>query len=206
MLNNPLRGVVVAVVIGACAFAQRELIAPGTGSDVNQGVYVHDSARALELFANGQKMERLKEWTKAADFYQEVIEKFADSVVQSDVDQDNNVIQYKSVTIAVQERLTKWPDEGLAVYKARFEPVAAGILEQAGRGDNAALQKIFSLYFTTESGKQAGLRLIDLYLESGEFAAAARIGERLLAVHPTIEAQRPMVLFRTALAAASVGR
>src|SRR5204863_4973 len=83
----------------------------------------------------------------------------------------------------------------LAVYKARFEPVAAGILEQAGRGANAALQKIFSLYFVTDSGKQAGLRLIDLYLESGEFAAAARIGERLLQGHPTIEAQRPMVLF-----------
>src|SRR5436853_3139657 len=107
MLNNPLRVIFVGIFTGVCAFAQRNLVMdnPTNGNDVNQGVYVHDSARALELFANGQKMERLKEWTKAADFYQEVIEKFADSVVQSEVDTDNNVVQYKSVTIAVQERL-----------------------------------------------------------------------------------------------------
>ena len=59
------------------------------------------------------------------------------------------------MTIAVQERLTKWPDEGLAVYRARFEPAAAGILEQAKREDNGALQKVFSLYFATDAGKQA---------------------------------------------------
>ena len=34
-------------------------------------------------------------------------------------------IKYASVTVAVQERLARWPEEGLSVYKTRFEPQAA---------------------------------------------------------------------------------
>src|SRR4051794_35223375 len=41
------------------------------GKDSTEGVYVRDSALAQEKFALAQKMERLKEWNKSADLYQE---------------------------------------------------------------------------------------------------------------------------------------
>src|SRR5688572_3032099 len=58
------------------------------GKDSNEGVYVRDSAAALEKLALAQRMERLKEWDKAADILQEVMEKYPDRVVQSAVDKD----------------------------------------------------------------------------------------------------------------------
>src|SRR6185436_11830241 len=62
------------------------------------------------------------------------------------------------------------------------------------------LSRVMKLYFVTEAGKQAGIRLVDLLLESGEFAEAARVGDRLLDWHPNLIVERPKVLFRTALA------
>ncbi|MGB7157492.1 MAG: hypothetical protein WBD40_05465, partial [Tepidisphaeraceae bacterium] len=178
--------------------------APGdsaiVGKESNQGVYVRDSAVAVEKFALAQRMERLKDWNKAADALQEIVEKNADRVVPSQVDDKNVIYQYTSVTTAVQERLAKWPPEGLDVYRARFEPIAAAILENAAPEDLGALHRAYGLYFVTDTGKAAGMRLVDLYMESGEFPAAAWMGERLLAWHPSIDAERPRLIYRAALA------
>jgi outer membrane protein assembly factor BamB len=172
---------------------------PAAG-DSSQGVYVRDSAIAADKFELGKRMERLKEWPKSADVYQEILEKYQDRVVPTAMDDKGNPIQYASVTVAVQQRLARWPAEGLAVYLARFEPVAAVALEQVRQDDYAALHRIFALYFVTDSARQAGIRLMDLYLENGEFSAAAWIGQHLLEWHPHLTADQPLVLFRTALA------
>ncbi|MDB5303459.1 MAG: bamB 4 [Phycisphaerales bacterium] len=170
------------------------------GKEPTEGVYVRDSAGAVEKLALAQKMERLKEWNKSADLYQEVITKYSDRVVPSALDKDKKINQYTSITFGVQEKLAKWPQEGLDVYRARFETPAAAMLENARPGDAAALNKVYSVYFVTESGKQAAIRLIDLYLERGEFPAAAWLGDRLLTLHPGLLTERPGTLYRTALA------
>src|SRR5579859_5252896 len=46
------------------------------GKESTEGVYVRDSATAVEKLALAQKMEKLKEWAKSADLYQEVIGKY----------------------------------------------------------------------------------------------------------------------------------
>ncbi|MDB5289757.1 MAG: outer rane biosis protein BamB [Phycisphaerales bacterium] len=170
------------------------------GKEPTEGVYVRDSAGAVEKLALAQKMERLKEWNKSADLYQEVITKYSDRVVPSGLDRDKKINQYTSITFGVQEKLAKWPQEGLDVYRARFETPAAAMLENARPDDAAALNKVYSVYFVTESGKQAAIRLIDLYLERGEFPAAAWLGDRLLTLHPGLVTERPGILYRTALA------
>ena len=93
------------------------------GKDSTEGVYVRDSALAQEKFALAQKMERLKEWNKSADLYQEILEKYADRVVASRVDKDQRIYQYISVTKGVQDALSAWPEEGRNVYRARYEAV-----------------------------------------------------------------------------------
>jgi len=210
--SGHLAAVFIALIVmlgrwnGAKEIAQLELPigdrdpAVGSNSDAAEGVFVRDSVRALDKFTLGQRMERLREWNKAADVFQEILEKDADAVVQSKTDQNGHAYQYKSVTIAVQERLAHWPAEGLRVYKARFEPAAQAMLEGAKRDDYETLHKVFSLYFATDSGKKAGMRLIDLYLENGDFAAAAWMADRLLAFQPDLAIERPRVLYRAALA------
>src|SRR6185436_18581400 len=192
-----------AVGVGAAriVFNGGQLALEGSGPvDPQQGVYVRDSAIAADKFELGKRMERLKEWPKSADVYQEILEKYQDRVVPTVTNDKGQAIKYASVTVAVQERLARWPEEGLTVYKTRFEPAAATLLEQARRDDLPALHRIFSLYFATDSAKTAGMRLIDLYLEQGEFSAAAWIGDRLLDWHPGISAERAEILFRTAAA------
>src|SRR5207249_3885857 len=72
-------GYCVAVLVFAVsgAFAQIARNLPDTaGKQLNQGVYVRDSGGAVEKLALAQRMERLKEWDKAADVYQEVLDKY----------------------------------------------------------------------------------------------------------------------------------
>jgi outer membrane protein assembly factor BamB/TolA-binding protein len=170
------------------------------------GVYVRDSAVAVEKLALAQRMERLKEWDKSADVYQEIVEKYADRVVPNQTDPTGAdpagaPRSYSSVTLEVQRRMSKWPDEGIHAYQARFEAPAAAMLEAAGVDDAAALNKILSEYFPTDAAKAAGLRLIELYIENGEFPAAAWLGERLLQYHRNLgPTDEPRLMFRTALA------
>ncbi len=172
------------------------------------GVYVKDSATASDKFELAKRMERLKEWHKSADVYQEILRNFRDPVVPTATDNDQKPITYSGVTLAVRDRLCQWPEEGLAVYRTRFEPAAAAMLDKARADDPEVLQKILNLYFVTETAKKAGIRLMDLNLEGGDFAGAAWVGELLLQKHPTLgraginpsAQERAGVLFRTAIA------
>jgi outer membrane protein assembly factor BamB len=196
-----------ALTLPICALAQVAPVPPPVvdnpdsinGKEPAEGVYVRDSATAAEKKTLAIKMERLKEWNKSADLYQEVIVKYADRVVPSQVNKDNTICQYTSISNSVQERLAKWPQEGLDIYRARYETPAQTLLD-SGPNDIATLNKVYSIYFITEAGKQAGIRLIDLYLETGEYPAAAWLGDRLLTLHPGLITERSSVLYRTALA------
>ena len=69
---------VSGVIAGAAApqaFAQfaREGSPLSTVAD-QPTVYVRDSAIAADKFELGKRMERLKEWHKSADVYQEILE------------------------------------------------------------------------------------------------------------------------------------
>jgi outer membrane protein assembly factor BamB len=166
----------------------------------SSSVYVQDSAIALDRMALAQRMEGLKEWGKSAEIYQEIIEKFSDRVVPSHLDDKGSVDQYTSVMTLVNQRLRSWPADGLTVYRTKYELTAQNLLNTA-RGDNLApLHEVFTRYFVSDSGKQAGLRLIDAYFELGDFPAATWIGQALL-LHPNLEAERAKVLFRVGLAA-----
>ncbi|MDB5296060.1 MAG: hypothetical protein JWO31_2043, partial [Phycisphaerales bacterium] len=172
------------------------------GRENSEFVFVRDSAAAQEKFALAQKMERLKEWDKSADLYQEVLEKFRDRVIPDGKNAAGVIDRYTSVTWGVLRQLAKWPPEGLDVYRARYEPRAAALVAKATGDDVGPLHEAFAKFFVTESGKRAGIRLIDAALERGEYAAAAEAGDQLLTTYPKAHliAERPGVLFRTALA------
>jgi len=166
-----------------------------------QSVYVRDSGIASERLALAERMEKLGEGDKSADGYQEIIDKYADRMVPRRTDASNQVTQYMSVTLVVQEKLAQWPRAGVDAYRRRFEDIAQAKLAAVPPGDAAALQRVMTVYFPTDAGKQAGLRLMSDSFERGEFASSAWIGRRLLQLHPSlVDAERATVLFQTALA------
>jgi len=185
--------IVFAFGAGAAQNAQKEK---------EPAVYVKESTKAADTFELARRMERLKEWHKAADAYQEILEdpRCADSVVPTVFDTEQRPLKYEGFGLAVRDRLCAWPLEGLTVYRARFEPAAAALLQKAGSTGGELLREVLNRYFVTVSAVEAAIRLIDLSLEAGDFAEAAWIGDLLLQKHPGLEAQRPAVLFRTAIA------
>ena len=189
---------VILLLVAPVSWGQQNNPSSLMARDPSEGVYVRDSAVAAEKLALAFRLEHLGEWNKAADVYQELLQQYADRVTPSD-DKDQQIYQYTSITIAVQQKLAKWPQEGLDAYRGRYETEAASLLEQAGT-DPVALHKIVAQYFITDSAKQAAIRLIDGDMENGDFASAAWTGDRLVQLHPNISVERPMLLYRTALA------
>src|SRR5690606_12696465 len=121
-----------------------------TGEDVAQGVFVRDSAIAVDQFALADRMERLRDWTKAADVYQDVIARYGDRLIADKTDAQGRVYQYASVSRAVQRKLAAWPPEGRAVYEQKFGTPARTLLEQATATtppDPERLQEVVKVYF-----------------------------------------------------------
>ena len=193
------------VALGASAVAWQRLL-PGPdqtapeSKDATEGVFVPESSLALERLALAEKMERLKEWNKSADLYQEVLTdpKYAGKVVNAETSDTHRL--FRSVEDLVMQRLSRWPAEGLAVYRGRYETQAQAMLDSAKPGDMQPLHQVFSRYFVTQAGKVAGIRLMDLNLEQGEFRAVVATGERLLKSHPDLGDDRSAVIFRAAVA------
>src|SRR6266576_88173 len=101
------------------------------GKESFQGVSVRDSLEAIKKLEDARRMERLEDWNKAADWYQEVIEKYGQYVVPSGTDAQNNIRQYTGIERPVQEQLAKWPKAGVDAYRNRYGAVAATMLESA---------------------------------------------------------------------------
>ncbi|HEX8323371.1 MAG TPA: PQQ-binding-like beta-propeller repeat protein [Tepidisphaeraceae bacterium] len=183
--------------------AQNEAATPEAGA-AESSIYVRDSGVAVEKFDLAGRLERQKQWDKAADVYQEIATKFADRVIPSRYDA-GKPIQYVSAARVAQENIGKWPEEGLAAYRRRFEDTARDLLETAG-DDPRVPGRVMNLYFVTDAGRDAALRVMATDFEAGEFAAAAAVGRRLLDGHPALVAERPRVLLQTALAQHQAGR
>src|SRR6476619_8588971 len=67
------------------------------GKETFQGVSVRDSLEAIKKLEDARRMERLEDWNKAADWYQEVIEKYGQYVVPNGTDANNNIRQYTGI-------------------------------------------------------------------------------------------------------------
>ena len=174
---------------------------PGNDKSTPPGVSVPDSPGASERLDKAHEKELQKQWKTAAEFYQEAITKYPGRVVPVMRDPDKGIYQYSGISPLVQERIARWPAEGLAVYRNTYGPTAADALAAVPHGSIAGLENVFWNYFVTEAGKGAGIRLIDANLEQGSFQAALWVGNRLLNLHPTLAADRGRITYRTAIAA-----
>lgn len=182
----------------------------GPTTDASSGVLVHESAVAETSISAARKMEERKDWEAAAGVYQGLLNAFSEGLVPVSPDK-GGFVRYTSVARSVRERLCHWPREGLDAYCRIYEPKAAALLDAVrkasaeGHDDTPNLQEAVRLYFVTDSGKAAALRLIDEDLKGGASYEAAWLGDELLDLHPNLAAERPAVLSQTALAYRQAG-
>lgn len=191
--------------VGCLVFVGIANAQPAPVSESTAQVFVHDSTEVASKLALADRMARLHQWDTAADTLQQIIEKDSDRVVATQNGLDGKPTQYIGAGLFAEKRLSTWPEEGLAVYRGKFESGADAALKTAG--DNPiALHQVLDRYFVTTAGKTAGIRLVDISLNAGEFSAAAWTADRLLTLYPNLDADRPAVLLRAGLAAHLQGR
>ncbi|MEM8874857.1 MAG: PQQ-binding-like beta-propeller repeat protein [Planctomycetota bacterium] len=199
-----MRLVPLALTFAIAGSALAQGTSPLEGKDSSQGVFVRDSATVLEKFTLAERMERLRDWDNAADVYQELVLGFNDRVVPSRTDADNNIIQYRSVVPAIQERIARWPAEGLAVFRELFGDDAQRLLGEAMEETDPAerrrlLGRIFNEYFVTRAALDAARLLIDESFRAGDFASAAALADRILETYPGLGDAQPDFAFRSGL-------
>jgi outer membrane protein assembly factor BamB len=209
MRRSETRRPVVAITAMALHFAMvgsiRAQIHDITGAiDDNHrnayGISVPDSPGAAELLKKAGLEESQKHWDDAADLYLKAVSQFPDRVVEAPNQTNQTASHYCGIAQIVLERVAKWPQDGQKSYASACAQTADDLLKAAVPGDAGALSNIYWNYFATDAGKTAGVRLMDFYIEAGDFRAAGWIGHRLLSMHPALESDRGMVLYRTALA------
>ena len=188
----------LSALLPAAAMGQVDPLANTAAASSPVGISVPDSPAAAELLQKARDKEQQKQWKTAAEFYQSALEKYSRRVAAWQIDVEHEVFEYGGVGLIVQERLAKWPEEGLNVYRQIYGQTAADAL--SGATDVGGLDHVFANYFVTDAGAAAGIRLMDLHLEAGRFLAAAWVGQRLLDLHPNLAGDRPTVLFRTGMA------
>src|SRR5262249_48936603 len=127
-------------------------------------------------------LRHLKEWDKAAEVYLDILKNYSDRVMPPEGGAPDRAYQYTGMVPAVHRQLSLWPQEGLDAFRARYETDAAAQLDAAS-DDPAKLNHILNYYLPTDAAKKAGIRLMDIYLEQGDFDGSARVGEQLLKLH-----------------------
>jgi outer membrane protein assembly factor BamB len=201
MPNQKQRTILLArwiLSLAVCASAIADDTPPANDTSSPAGVSVPESPGARELIDKARDKENQKEWKTAAEFYSEALSKYPGRVVPVSLDADKGIYQYSGIAPIAAERISKWPAEGLAIYRKLYGLKAADLLASAT--DTASLKNVFDNYFVTDAGKTAGARLVDTYLENGDFQAAAWVGDRLINLHPFLAGDRGMILYRTAVA------
>ena len=191
-----------AVVIEALGVNLRAFAQPAAGEQSpspEPAVYVPDSAKALEQFRLAERLESQREWSKAAEVYQEIVDTLGDRVmpvppplssVPTTPPESPALPRYETVARQVERKLANWPEDGLRAYRLRFEAPAADLL-RSGPSDPAKLAQVTSRYFVTPTALLAATRLIDLRLESGDLSGALALCEHVLASHPLAAASAP---------------
>jgi outer membrane protein assembly factor BamB len=120
---------------------------------------------------------------------------------------------YVPVTLRIKMLLAALPPEGKQAYRLFYDAKAKQLLEQiqnpeAGKvvDEVSELRKIVDQYFITSVGDRAAEMLGDLYFERGDFVAAARTWESILANYPESGISKVKLHAKKAAALARAGQ
>lgn len=205
--RNMLMVTLLAITSGT-AFAQNVMIGPGgriihrpgsktpttlpEDAGINEGgVTVMDSLSAQDAIVRADMFVAAQDWAGASAAYQKTMDQFGPYLLVV------SKMQRRTVADVLQDRILKWPAEGLAAYQRYAEPLAAQALASAERrGSLPELLTVANRYFATPSGAAAADLAADRLADAGDPAAGAAVLDRLR-IHPQVK--RPSILARLAL-------
>jgi outer membrane protein assembly factor BamB/TolA-binding protein len=172
--------------------------APAQDEDVVRNTaHVRRSPDVEELTLRAPGLAREGRWLEALAIYERALEGPADAVVPLDGARAQGV---RAFALA---RLAEWPEEGKAVCRRRFDPVAEQAFAAARRNlDAAALERLAAAYPFGSHAAEALVLAGTLRLDAGDAARAAESFERALAAVP---ADPAVVVARLGLALAALG-
>jgi outer membrane protein assembly factor BamB len=118
-----------------------------------------------------------KQWENAVGTLRRVMEEYGDGLVRLDHLADRKIGlttgRYVSIRQYCQLRLSALPPEALALYRGQVDDLARRLFEKAAKSrDRRGLQDVIDNFFCSSVGDDALLRLGDLALEEGDYAAA----------------------------------
>lgn len=171
-----------------------------------QNIFVRDTGPLQEKLALVARLEQQQDWIKAAEILDEIEKNYPDRVVLTTADNQEPIRHYTSLNAIITRRISLWPAEGLAAYRAGYEIRAQALLQQAHAGDDSVWQQVYTRYFNTSAGLDAGVRLSNAAFLQGHFLAAGEICQQLLDWHQLAKEQQPALLFRAALSYQLGGR
>lgn len=144
-----------------------------------EGVYVSDSSAAMDKLNLADRLAARGQWESAGSLLQEVLQKYADKVAPVQFNAQGKATSYIGMVELVHQHVARWPAQGRHDYANRYELQAHHLLEQAGQ-DPQKLAAIVRQYLETPSGRMAGMRLLDVHIESGQLDAAIWLAQTLL--------------------------
>ena len=194
----------------------------------SRDVYIADSAELGERLQLAARLERLGDYRQAGDVYREVLDRLSDKLAPAPTGEGSDSAvnpantprpsdRYMSVPEVVKQRILTWPVEARDAFIQADQLLAAQSFDAAAAaglaGDYRMLRDLVDLHPLTPAGQAAAAILQRYYLESGDFLAAAWLGDDTLAAnlfdidpHPgTVAASKADWLFRTALAYSLAG-
>ena len=141
----------------------------------NGGVYVVDSGQALQKIHQAERLARAGEWDQASQSLHEAYSKYRTMLLAVEPGQ-----LYIGVGERINQLLSTWPAEGLAIYRKRYDGVARQAYQKAAASGDAIEMAIVARQFWVSSiGAQAADEAAEMALESGRFSAAIDLWARL---------------------------
>lgn len=163
-------------------------------ADSGAQVYVDDSFASVEQLRTAQRFASQGQSQLAIQKFQEIIDKYGQKLVYLNND------SYISITDYVRERLLNVAAVRNGMYDQLFgQDAKKDIDAAAAQGDLAGLVRVCDRYFPSTAALGGLMQAGEWYFERGEFSAASRTWQKLLA-HPMVGERQPELLFRAALA------
>ena len=126
-----------------------------TDKDSPAGVTIPESPGASELLAKGMEKQKLQQWKNAADFYTDAVKQFSGRVVPNKDVKKSLVFSFTGISREVQERIAKWPAEGLESLRPHVRQDRGGPAGVGGSGGHRHRAGGF-LGLLRHPGRQAG--------------------------------------------------
>jgi len=146
-------------------------------------VYVNESIEARRALHRLHELESAGHRLEAARGYDRLIAEHGKELIRTDAH------HFVNVTDHVNDRLARWPAEGLDAYRSLFNDRAAHELSRLD--ESAATETLLAIahrWWLTRPGGQAAWRAAQQLLEAGHFDSAGHLFDRLARLHPDYRA------------------